>query len=430
MDDIRAALTVRRLRWVFVGLVLTWLGCEAAALAGWSMSPAYLAVINLVIQPHLPIALAGMGVFYFCSQPGRRECLGTVTLAAILAFGLKLLDRAGDWSMPWTACACFGLGIASLLALAWRAARRIGPERQRVLAVLLPACLVLGSIPLIFFFLILTIELRPHTYDALAYAADGALGGQLSFLVGRLFVAFPPLATLSLLVYCTLPVAFMVLLVLHVRGHGPPVYDLLPSFLCVAAGGFLMYLIFPITGPLFVFGDAFPHAPPPVAHVLAGPLTVPDVPRNCMPSLHTAWALLLWWHSRSLGVWLRVAAGFFLGFTILATLGFGAHYAFDVVVAFPSTLACRAVCLSTLPAVTAHRHWTIFWGVLLTATWLMLLRHGLWLLAPAPWLTAPAALATLAFTLLRERALVRAADPSAERAGGIAPVILQSFSVS
>src|SRR5262249_52500540 len=95
------------------------------------------------------------------------------------------------------------------------------------------------------------------------------------------------------------------------------------------------------------------------------------------------------------------------GFTILATLGFGAHYAFDVVVAFPSTLACRALCLRTAPEVTSQRHWTVAWGVLLMATWLVLLRHGLWLLGASPLLTASAALATIGFCLARERALIR-----------------------
>jgi hypothetical protein len=414
MDACRAEMTVRHLRWVFAGLVAAWLGCETAALAGWSNSPLVLAGINLIAMPHLPIALGGMLVFYLCSRPGNRQCLVTILLGTLLAVGLKALDGVGHWETPWTSCACFGLGVAGLVMLAWRAYRLRGEERQRLLAILLPACLVLGSIPLIFFFLLLTIQLRPETYDAWAYAADGTLGAQISFALGRVFAAIPVLATSSALVYCTLPVAFVVLLVLHVRGHGPPVYDLLPSFLCVAVCGFLTYLIFPITGPLFVFGDAFPHAPPAVEQVLAAPLAAPDVPRNCMPSLHTAWALLLWWHSRSLNRGLRIAAGVFLGFTILATLGFGAHYAFDVVVAFPSTLACRAICVRTLPEAKSLRIWTLVWGVLLTATWLLLLRHGLWLLATTPALTASGALATIAFCLVRERALSRAVTTEPE----------------
>ena len=415
MDDSRAEQTVRRLRWVLAGLVLAWLGCEVAAPFFGLDGPLQLAAVNLIIQPHLPIALGGMVVFYFCSRPADGEPLRMMILGTILCLGLKFLDRLEEWDTPWMSCLCFGYGVSSLLMLGWRAWRENGSSRQHVLAVLFPACLVLGSIPLIFFFLLLTIQLRPNTYDALAYAADGSLGGQLSFFVGRLFAAVPPLAIASFVVYCTLPVAFMVLLVLHVRGKGPPVYDLLPSFLCVAVSGFLTYLIFPITGPLFVFGDSFPNSPPAVSSVLAEPLSVPDVPRNCMPSLHTAWALLLWWHSRWLRPELRIAAGFWLGFTILATLGFGAHYAFDVIVAFPSTLACRAACTRA-----PGRWWTVAWGILLTATWLMLLRYGLWLLTESSLLTATAAAMSVIFVIVRERTLYETAATNAEAADAYA----------
>jgi hypothetical protein len=403
MRECRAAATVRRLRWVFLGLVATWLACETAAWIGYSESPLHLAWVNLLTLPHLPIAFGGMVVFYFFSQPGSAESLRMLALGCLLALGLKLLDPVGGWATPAPYCLCFGLGTASLVLMGLRVLRLGGDERQQVLAVLLTAGLVLGTIPLIFYFLILTVQLRPQTFDALAYAADGALGVQLSFLLGRVFAAVPGLAPVSILVYCTLPVAFMVLLVLSVRGYGPPVEELLPSFLCVAVCGFLIYLIFPLTGPLFAFANVYPDAPPPTEQVLASALTVPEVPRNCMPSLHTAWALLLWFHARRLGRWLCLGASVFLGFTMLATLGFGAHYAFDVVVAFPSTLACRALGQQTPAIVTPLRHRAAIWGVLMTASWLMLLRHGYWLLAISPWITASVALATMAFAIWLER---------------------------
>jgi hypothetical protein len=237
----------------------------------------------------------------------------------------------------------------------------------------------------------------------------------VSFALGQLFEAVPLLAHLSLLVYCTLPLAFMLLLVLSLRNQKPPLLELLPSFLCVAVCGFVTYLIFPLTGPRFAFAEAFPQTPPDVASVLSQALAVPDTPRNCMPSLHTAWALLVWWHAQSLGRWLRVGAGVFLVFTMLAAVGFGAHYAFDVVVAFPSTLACRALCMTTPPS--ARRHTTILLGAAMTATWLFVLRYGLHILALSPVLTASAALATIAAALLLERMLVRVSVTNARRVG-------------
>jgi hypothetical protein len=432
MASERIDITVRRLKWILLALGVIWLGCEAAAVLGYSRSPLLLACINVVALPHLPIALASAFVFYFCSRPGSRETLQTVGLGVVLAAGLKSLDLLGGWVTPLPYCTCAGLGVSSLIMLARRAWRTRGTERRQVLAVLLPACLVVGCIPLIFFFLMLTIELRPHTYDALAYAADGTFGFQVSFWMGRVFEAAPWLALTALVIYCTLPLAFMVILVLHLRGEPEkgdrhllperpegcfaqkvPVpffgLDILPSFLFVAVSGFLMYLAFPLIGPLFAFGDDFPHHPRPVAEVLASPPAIAEVPRNCMPSLHTAWALLIWWHARPLARWVRVLAGIYLGFTLLATLGYGAHYAFDVVVAFPSTLVAQALCLSASPSLRPRRLMTASWGILLTAFWLLLLRHGLSVLALSPLLTATAALGTVIFTLVQERALYRAA---------------------
>jgi hypothetical protein len=405
----RTESTVRRLKWLLLALGVGWLACEAAALAGLSRSPLELACINLVALPHLPIALASAFVFYFCSRPGSRETLATVGLGLALAAGLKALDRLGGWSTPLPYCGSAGLGVSSLIMLARRAWQTSGVTRQQVLAVLLPACLVVTCIPLIFFFLMLTIELRPNTYDALAYAADGAFGLQVSFWMGRVFAAAPLLALTSLVVYCTLPLAFMVILVLHLRRDGPVVLDILPSFLCVAVSGFIMYLMFPLVGPLFAFGQDFPNDPRPAAEVLAAPPAIPDVPRNCMPSLHTAWALLIWWHARPLARWVRLLAGIYLGFTLLATLGYGAHYAFDVVVAFPSTLAAQALCLSSEPWLRWRRMTTAAWGAVLTVLWLSLLRHGLWLLELSPAVTTSAAVGTVIFVLVRERALYRAA---------------------
>src|SRR5205085_2802118 len=71
----------------------------------------------------------------------------------------------------------------------------------------------------------------------------------------------------------------------------------------------------------------------------------------------------------------------YLVFTLLATLGLGVHYAWDLVVAFPFTLAIEAICIPPSAALGPHRRRAILWGVLLTVLWMVILRFGLVLLA-------------------------------------------------
>jgi hypothetical protein len=54
-------------------------------------------------------------------------------------------------------------------------------------------------------------------------------------------------------------------------------------------------------------------------------------PRNCMPSLHTAWATTIFIHTRRSPRALRIAGTFWLVATLGATLGFGFHYGADIV---------------------------------------------------------------------------------------------------
>ena len=399
----------RRLPWLVAGTVGVWLACEAAAMAGFSHSPVQLAFINLIILPHFPIAVAGMFVFFLSVSPRRRELVSLGLVAVGVAIGFKLLDLLGEWQTPVTNCACIGLGLASLVMLAFRIATSLGDTRRQAVSALLTACLIIGSMPLIFFFLLLTIQLQPTTLDALAYTADSTLGSPVSFVVGQWFETVPALAMVSGVVYLTLPVAFMVIVALHLRANGPPVFELLPTFLAVAVVGFCIYNYYPLVGPFASFPALFPHTPPAIEVVLATPLIAPEDPRNGMPSLHTAWALVIFWQARPLGRLIHVLAGFYLVFTVLATVGYGAHYAFDLVVAVPSTLACQALCMIVPASAQALRRRALVCGIVLTVGWLFLLRFGLPVLAFSPWLTAPAAVLTACGCVWLEHRLYRAA---------------------
>src|SRR3546814_14828046 len=58
-----------------------------------------------------------------------------------------------------------------------------------------------------------------------------------------------------------------------------------------------------------------------------------------MPSLHTAWAVALFIHSRSGPWWIRSLGSFWHVATLTATLGFGFHYGVDL-------LAGAVLCLT------------------------------------------------------------------------------------
>ena len=137
-------------------------------------------------------------------------------------------------------------------------------------------------------------------------------------------------------------------------------------------------------------------------------LSVPDTVRNCMPSLHTTWALLLWWHSRTLGRGARSVTAFCLIFTMLAALGYGENYLFDLVVAFPFALAVHAA--STPSAV--GRLGVLAFAVTLAVAWLLVLAFALPALGFSVVLTWSAVMATGIGCLLIEGRLYRRAARS------------------
>src|SRR5262249_48258884 len=123
------------------------------------------------------------------------------------------------------------------------------------------------------------------------------------------------------------------------------------------------------------------------------------------PSLHTAGALMLWWHALSLPWWVRGLTGYYLVFTVLATLGSGAHYAFDLILAVPFALAVRAIGLPGLPGTSRVRWGACLIGAGLTIGLLLLIRFGLPVLAWSVGLTRAAAVGIVALCLLWERKL-------------------------
>lgn len=400
----------RRFFLLLSALVFTWFGTELVALTGISVALSSSYALQLR-SGMFSAACGGSFVIFAASRPNWRLLL--VTLGAGLGIAALLKWVVGT-PAPLYFDVGIGLGLVSLVALGWSTARARGAATETAWGFLAAATTLPGFVALSTFFLAMTSALHPTTYDAHAFLASAAFGRVLCVDLARLFAAVPFLDSVSWYVYGTLPAALAFVCALQLRSGRRPTTDTIAAFVTAGVAGYSIYLLFPVAGPVHFFGELFPDAMPLSSMVsTSGGYLVSPVYRNCMPSLHTTWALLVWWHARPHGRWVRAAAGVFLLFTLMATLGFGYHYVIDLVVAVPFAVAVQAWC--TRGSGIEHlRRKVLAWNVSLTLAWLVLILLGTELLqwSPAlPWLLTGF---TLWWSLRQERELHRVASASTE----------------
>jgi hypothetical protein len=202
--------------------------------------------------------------------------------------------------------------------------------------------------------LLVTSKTRPAVFDQYAATADHALGNP-SWVAGRIVRATGPIGGHVLdYVYIQLAVAAVVVAMYQLRNVAAerrfPRHHLVRTFLVIGLLGPAVYMIFPVVGPVFAYGaeggnwavaNLWPDTPPPIN--APHPIPFDEItPRNCMPSLHTAWATTIFVHSRKGPRILRYAGTFWLVATLGATLGFGYHYGVDLVAGVVFALTVEA----------------------------------------------------------------------------------------
>ncbi|WP_418896338.1 phosphatase PAP2 family protein [Streptomyces cupreus] len=248
--------------------------------------------------------------------------------------------------------------------------RRTGSERVLLLKGVGLALLLMAGRKTGDTWLFITSKTRPSVLDQYVATADHALGNP-SWLIGRIVEATGPIGFNVLdFVYGQLPVAAVVVALYQFRGVAVqrrfPRHHLVRTFLVIGLLGPAFYMIYPVVGPVFAFGTGTEHwaavslwapeSPPSVQWAVANlwPQTLPPLspphhmpfdeitPRNCMPSLHTAWAVAIFIHTRKGPRILRYAGTFWLIATLAATLGFGYHYGADLIAGVVFTLTIEA----------------------------------------------------------------------------------------
>ncbi|MGV9720129.1 DUF5933 domain-containing protein [Nocardia beijingensis] len=229
--------------------------------------------------------------------------------------------------------------LAVLAFVRWDGQRRRTALRTIAFGALLIAATKISEI-----WLDVTAWACPMVLDPYVQVADRALGSP-SWLVGHALEVAGPVATgVVRWVYFELPLAAVLVAAWQLRGvttGGWPRHYLVRTFLTLGVVGPIWYVAFPVVGPVLAYGpqglgfqiaDVWPDVVPAVPSSIDALRFDGITPRNCMPSLHTAWALSLFIHSRRGPLWLRWGGAFWLVCTLVATLGLGAHYGVDLVV--------------------------------------------------------------------------------------------------
>jgi hypothetical protein len=278
----------------------------------------------------LGVALVGLS--------NRRRILALSVAAALdIAFAVERVLRGGVLTL--------GNGptivLTGLALVAWRF--WAGAERATALRAISFGYLLIIATKVGDTWLRITAAVRPTVLDDYALLADHALA-QPSWLMGRLVEAAGPVPSALLhWVYIELPFAAMVVAIYQLRNVYTGVWPghfLIRTFLVLGLIGPAIYVLFPVVGPDYAFGSAghgfavgdyWPDAFPPVDFTPAAIVFDDLTARNCMPSMHTAWALAVFVHSRGGPYWLRLAGALWLAGTVVATLGFGYHYGVDLV---------------------------------------------------------------------------------------------------
>ncbi|MET7700565.1 phosphatase PAP2 family protein [Streptomyces sp. NPDC005485] len=347
-----------------------------------------------------PLLYAGMALMMVVLT-WRQRCI-----AAGAAIGIDLVFFLVRWALDarmnfgngalWVILGCAVIAVT----------RRTGPERVLLLkgvglGLLLVTGRKIGDI-----WLLITSKTRPMVLDQYVATADHALGNP-SWLAGRIIAATGPIGAHVLdYVYIQIGVAAVIVALYQLRNVAVerrfPGHHLVRTFLVIGLLGPAIYMIFPVVGPIFVYGagafdtggghwalaDLWPHTPPPI-HT-PHPMPFDEItPRNCMPSLHTAWATAIFIHSRRAPRILRYGGTFWLIATLGATLGFGYHYGADiiagVVFAFTIEAALRAL----------DRGWDrpqiqlVAYGTTVFAALLLAYRYLPMRMAQHPWVFGP-----------------------------------------
>jgi hypothetical protein len=182
--------------------------------------------------------------------------------------------------------------------------------------------------------------LRPFKYDLYIYRFDSFFG-EPSFRLGQVVFAHSWVKDTLSVAYGLMPIAmFLAFAICLIRQGEREALAVARTFVLLYSAGVVFYLILPVCGPVYAFPTfpILPHILPPITAAHAAHPIILHAPPNGVPSEHMSSALVCLWFLRR---WTpgAIAGVAFAILTVLATLGSGQHYLFDLILAVPFTAA-------------------------------------------------------------------------------------------
>jgi hypothetical protein len=269
------------------------------------------------------------------------------------------------------------------------------PERQRWIDGLLTACILPLSASMVSFGLWSSSRLNP-VYDGHVLLFERQLGVSFSLVGVWSYHLAPAVSRLATVCYDT--VAIGLVLAAAKQGSVRRELDVLTATVAAGLVGFALYFVCPVVGPLHAFRPPYPMSLPNLSRSAALVTAATGPPRNGMPSLHTVWALLIWFNAGPLPhVWRR-ALRLFAALTIWAAMGLDdTHWMTDLVVAVPLAVALQAAYVER-PSAAKHQTLVIVSCAALVAAWLASIRLAWIVDLPSP-LAWAAVASTIAWPL-------------------------------
>ncbi len=343
-------------------------------------------------------------VLFLASRPKRREIFAAAVLGATLGVYLGLQGSVLQKILQ--ALSYCGAGALPTVWMMPLLSRR--SDLKLLVKLLFPPAF--GIVTSLF------LNLGSHgvTYDRFLYAFDGSLGFQPSFWAGRMVSEAPWISQFTRALYEALPLFLVTAYLIEERRGAAHARRLFLFILVVGLSGAACFFLFPAVGAYWIFAKTFPfHAPAVSTLPLIPTLISTPVPRNCMPSLHTSWALIVIWAAGRCTLPWRLTLRGLLAVMLLQTLVF--HYLADMVVAVPFTLSVYAILQTDVPWSAPQRRGALGFGVITVAAWLVALRWGIPVFEVSPLVPWGAAVLTVGAGWWLWRGLDRAAAPTVEQ---------------